>query len=142
MQDFEFRASSAVLNILTMNFLMKIQSQHSAVSELSIDKSVVMPVAAHTVPVMVASTPFFLLQIAMICLICRRRRKDENLRSAFFTIYCAVSVADCTHLALVRLFSRRYEPRYGAAMISLSQGFRCSKATYFQKANKRDKMSK
>ncbi|KAH7716639.1 hypothetical protein AAVH_15922 [Aphelenchoides avenae] len=52
-------------------------------------------VPPHVVPVVIATVPFYILQVCTILFVCCTRRSDAVFRTGFFTIYVAVSIADC-----------------------------------------------
>lgn len=45
--------------------------------------------------------PFVVLQMCMVVFLSHARRKDEMLRNGFFTIFTAISIADCTFMTMV-----------------------------------------
>lgn len=47
--------------------------------------------------------PFVVLQICMVVFLAHARRKDEMLRNGFFTIFMAISIADCTFMITVEM---------------------------------------
>lgn len=64
-------------------------------------------VAPHVAPVVIASVPFYVLQVCMIVFVCRTRRVDETYRTGFFTVYAALSTADCALMTVVSLVATR-----------------------------------
>lgn len=62
-----------------------------------------MAVGPHVVPVVIATVPLYLLQIFVIVLVCCRRRKDEVFRTGFYTVYVALSIADCALMTVASL---------------------------------------
>ncbi|KAH7696447.1 hypothetical protein AAVH_36481 [Aphelenchoides avenae] len=61
-------------------------------------------VRPHVVPIVIATIPFFILQVCMIAFVCCKRRKDDVYRTGFFAVYVAVSIADCALMILIVSF--------------------------------------
>lgn len=53
--------------------------------------------------IIIAIIPFVMLQLCMVVFLSHARRNDEMLRNGFFTIFMAISVADCIYMTVVWL---------------------------------------
>lgn len=53
------------------------------------------------IPQTLSQIPFFILQLSMVVFILRHGRKEKSFREAFYNVFVAVTMADCTVVVAV-----------------------------------------